>query len=198
MPLTVLLLAATLPLGAPTDQPPADTVENLFPLAVGHTWTYKVFGQDDRFVVRVVRQEMVGDQTCYRLEARMRDRVVATEDVAFTPNGLARFRVDREDVTPPAPFLKRPGSSAVTWTVKYRLGDGRGSADFSAMPGPEMRVPAGRFKTVYTRADLGPENGSRVMNAWYAPGVGLIKQTVSDGKRPPYLVLELERFELAQ
>ena len=102
MRLAVLLIAA-LPLAAPAaDQP----VEDLFPLAVGNTWTYKVAGQEERFVVRVAKQEMVGAQTCFLLEGRLGPRVVATEHLAFTKDGLTRFRADKEDVVPPVTVLK--------------------------------------------------------------------------------------------
>ena len=90
-------------------------VENLLPLAVGNSWTYRVTGQEDRFVVRVVRQEMVGEQTCFRLEASLKDKVVATEHLAFTKEGLCRFRVDREDVVPPLCVLKYPASKGTRW-----------------------------------------------------------------------------------
>src|SRR5438105_11128762 len=88
------------------DDPPPG--EKLFPLTIGNVWTYRVSGQDDRFVVRAVRQEMVGDQTCVLLEASIKDRVVGTEHVAFLKNGLHRFREDKEDISPSLCVLRTP------------------------------------------------------------------------------------------
>src|ERR671933_109593 len=113
---------AALPPAAPAAAPPP--IEDLFPLAVGNQLTYRVDRQEEKFVVRVSRQEMVGEQTCFVLEGHLRDRVVATEHLAFTKDGLTRFRADKEEVVPPVTVLKVPNSRAVNWTVaKYQLGD---------------------------------------------------------------------------
>src|SRR5688572_22660780 len=99
MRLPALLLAA-LPASLDAADPPR-VGEDIFPLAIGNTWTYRVPFQEDKFVVRVVRQEMVGDQTCYMLEGRLKDRVTGSEHVAFTKDGLTRFRADDVDIIPP-------------------------------------------------------------------------------------------------
>src|SRR6476660_2060370 len=113
---SVLLAAVAVTAPALADEP-APRAENLLPLAVGNSWTYKVSSlddprfprvQDDRFIVRVVRHEMVGEQTCFRLDANLKERVVATEHLAFTKEGLCRFRVDNQEVNPPLPILRWP------------------------------------------------------------------------------------------
>ena len=191
------LLVVTLPLAAWAADP-QPTLEELFPLAVGNQWTYRVNGQDVRFVVRVARQEMVGDQTCFVLEGRLRDRAVATEHLAFTRNGLTRFRADKEDVLPPVTVLKAPG--AAPWGVqKYQLGERTGSANFRVANGRgEMVVPAGRYRGVIVTAEVTSETGGRTTTLWYAPAVGLVRQTLADSKGPgriPYFTMELEKFE---
>src|SRR5262245_64059635 len=102
-----VLLAVTVAASPAFADEPAPKFDNMLPLAVGNSWTYKVSGQDDRFVVRVARQEMVGEQTCFRLDASLKDRIVASEHLAFTKEGLCRFRVDQADVFPPVCVLKR-------------------------------------------------------------------------------------------
>jgi hypothetical protein len=195
MRFSALLLAAAVP--APlfaADPPPS---EDLFPLAVGNAWTYRVQPfvvpgqppnyQEDRFVVRVVRQEMVGDQTCFLLEGRLRDRVAATEHVAFTKDGVTRFRADNYDITPPVTVLKPGGGDP--WAIEYRLGDRPASGRFRQEAG-NARVPAGTFR----RATVvhGEVNGTQT-TVWYAAGVGMVRQEISEGKRTTRL--ELEKFE---
>jgi hypothetical protein len=186
-------LLAVLAFAAPTlAQQPATPVEDLFPLAVGNVWTYKVAGQDDRFVVRAVRQEMVGSQTCVRLEGSLKDRVVATEHVAFTKDGLCRFRVDREALDQPVCILKQVSRRAPSWKAAYQLGGRPAAANFTRSSGGEVTVPAGKYRTVTVQADIdGTWTRSKV---WYAAGVGPVKQTIEEGKRPQ-VVLELEKFE---
>lgn|SRR5262249_21392670 len=174
--------------------------ENLLPLVVGNTWTYKVSGQDDKFVVRVARREMVGEHTAYVLEARLRDRVVSSEHVALIPDGFCRLRVEKEDVTPPVCFLKLPPSAARgSWSQDYKLGGREAKARFS-IDSAEVTVPAGKFKArgvvgeMYTDGRWRPRT-----HVWYAPEVGVVKQEVFDGKGPgPPLTLELEKFEKAE
>lgn len=174
--------------------PPTD---DFFPLIAGATWTYRVSGQEDRFIVRAVRQEMVGTQTCMLLEATLKDKVVATEHLAFTKNGLFRFRADKEDIEPPVCVLKLPSTRGQRWLAEYKLGSRSAKSSFSITTS-EIQVLAGKFKVTTVLADVsegaGPGRGSRTTIA-YAEGVGMVKQTIEEGKRPP-LVLELEKFEI--
>lgn len=199
MRLPVLLLLACLARPAGAAEPAG--VEALFPLAVGNTWTYRVstqedrFGarvQDDRFVVRVAGQEMVGLQMCFKLEASLKDKVVATEYVAFTKEGLCRFRCEHEDVEPPLCVLRVPWPRR-TWVEKYTLGSREMNPTFQAQPTEEVPVPAGKFKATPVRAWTGPIGPIPRTTVWYAPGVGPVKQTVNEGKSR--FDLELEKFE---
>jgi hypothetical protein len=186
----IVLLAALFPSPALADEPAAPG-EELFPLALGNSWTYKVGGQDDRFIVRAAKLEMVGGQTCFLLEARLRDKVVATEHLAFTKEGLCRFKVDKEEVQPPVCVLQLPAAKATKWEKTYQLGGRSATANFSASAS-EVTVPAGKYKTVNVVADM---NGGpmRLTTISYADGVGPVKQIINEGKRT--LVLELEKFE---
>ena len=201
MRLPVLLLAAAVPARLfAADPPPAN--DDLLPFAVGNTWTYRVQPfvvpgqpptyQDDRFVVRVVRHEMVGDQTCFFVEGRLRDRVTATEHVAVTKDGLTRFRADNFDIRPPVTVLK--SGAAAAWVAEYQLGDRNATGRFrQEIAGTPTRVPAGTFR----RATVvhGEVNGTQT-TMWYAAGVGLVRQEISEGKRTTRL--ELEKFEKGQ
>lgn len=176
--------------------------ESLFPLNIGNVWTYKVSGQEDRFVVRAVRQEMVGEQTCVLLEASQKDRVVATEHLAFTKTGLFRFRVDKEDVDPPVCVIRLPlpTNAARRWTTgkkEFHVGVRSGVAAFTWKP-EEMTVGTKKYKTTAVHADF-TEFGRTTSSSetWYAEGVGIVRQEIKEGKRTP-LILELENFENAK
>lgn len=193
MRLPALVAAAALAGPALAQDPPAG--EDLFPLAVGTAWTYRVSGQEERFVVRAVREEMVGEKVCVLLEATLRDRVVATEHVAFTKAGLCRFRADKDDIEPQVCVLKPGARPGTTWRPKYQLGGRAGVANFRMQGPEEVSVPAGKFKAVVVQANMGDGISWYLQTkSWYAPGVGLVKQTVEEGKRPP-TTLELEKVE---
>jgi hypothetical protein len=173
--------------------------ENLFPLKAGNTWTYKVAGQDERFVVRAVRQEMVGEQTCMLLEGSLKDRVVATEHVAFTKDGLYRFRVDHVDVSPPLCVLRASALRGGGWGTgkkEFQLGTRSATAGFTARL-EETTVLGTKYKTTSVRATVNEgQRGWTNTDIWYAEGVGIVKQRIVDGKRQE-LLLELEKFEPA-
>ena len=172
---------------------PAVPGENLFPLKVGSVWTYKVSGQDERFTVKAVRQEMIGEQTCMLMEATLKDRVVASEHLAFTKQGLCRFRADKEDVDPPLCVLRVPAPRK-GWKAEYHLGPRQASASFFTTSA-DVTVPSGKYKTTAVHATVSEGPTSAVTTSiWYAEGVGMVKQEIRDG-RPRPLVLELEKFE---
>ena len=193
MRLFALLAVVTAPAFA---DEPANKFENLFPLAVGNSWTYRVSGQEDRFVVRVARQEMVGEQTCFRLDASLKDRVVASEHLAFTKEGLCRFRVDKEDVVPPVCVLKQQTPKNGRWRSQPFQVGGRTATGVFTVNNTEVTVPLRkeRFKAVTVDATV--TEGARPVTRTivsYADGVGIIKQEIISGKTP--FVLELEKFE---
>jgi hypothetical protein len=201
MRLPALLAVACLAAPAAAAEPAGP--ESLFPLAIGNAWTYRVsvpdgFAtrvQDDRFVVRVADQEMVGSQLCFKLEGRLKDKVVATEHVAFTKAGLCRFRVEHEDVEPPVCILKVPGPS-FSWTEKYALGSREATGRFLEATAPaDASVPAGKFRAVKVEAWTGNPGPLPRSTVWYATGVGPVKQTINEGKAR--FELELEKFEKA-
>ncbi|HKB06416.1 MAG TPA: hypothetical protein VKD90_29750 [Gemmataceae bacterium] len=198
MRVPALFLVACLVRPAAAEDPPA--AESLFPLAIGNAWTYKVSGQDDRFVVKVAAEEAVGAQTCFKLEAWLKDKVVATEHLAFTKAGLCRFRAEHEDISPPVCILRVPVRNR-PWTEKYTLGSREASYTFQALT-EDVPVPAGKFKATVVRAWVGesrpPGGDIRFLRAtvWYAPGVGPVKQVVAeDGKGRFPVALDLEKFE---
>jgi hypothetical protein len=170
----------------------------MLPLTIGNSWTYKVSGQDDRFVVRAVRQEMVGAQTCILLEGSLRDRVVATEHVAFLKDGLYRYRADKEDIVPPVCVLRTPLPRNNRWgtgKTEFRLGSRSASATFGAAT-EEITVLGTKHKTTKVHADI--FEGGRMQPAsdtWYAERVGVVQQRIYSGGRA--LTLELEKFESA-
>jgi hypothetical protein len=197
MPRFVVLLAAALPL--PTVAADPRPGEDLFPLAVGNTWTYRVYPgpgpqvQEDRFVVRVVRTEMVGDQPCFLLEGRLRDRVTASEHVAFTKDGLTRFRADGVDITPPVTVLKPPAGSRLTWDPGFQLGDRKSTAAFR-QTSPKITYQGRQLQTTLVVGEMSGENGTRVKSSvWYAPALGMVRQQIEEGKRST--VLDLEKFD---
>lgn len=167
---------------------------DLFPLAIGNSWTYRVSGQDDRFVVKVVGIEKIGELLPFKLEASLRDRVVATEHLLIDQDSILRVRVDKDDVVPPLCICKLPSMKKATAKMGFRLGMKYGNVTYTTTLDEVVIVPAGRFTTVRVDADT-TDNGVRVRtSSWFAPKIGIVKQTIDEAKR--VLTLELEKHEL--
>ena len=198
MRLIAVFLAAALPAALSAADTPG-LGEDLFPLAVGNTWTYKVDRQEERFVIRVARQQMVGEQTCFILEGKLKDRVVATEHVAFTTKGLTRFRADTQDIEPPVTVLQIPLARKSSWSMpEFQVGGRKAAATFTQDPAGAaafVTVPAGRFRATVIQGDMTGDSGSRTTTVWYAAGVGIVKQTIGDPKRAPYFGMDLEEYQ---
>ena len=153
--------------------------DDYYPLEVGNTWVYKVSGQEDRFTIKVVALEKVGDYECYRLEATLRDKPVGTE---------------HDDVIPPVCILQIPAKKGSSWKGDYKLGGKAASAGFT-VDTEAITVPAGKFNAVSVQAELNEPTGRVRTTLWFVENVGVVKQTLEEGKRT--LTLELEKFTKA-
>ena len=155
---------------------------------------YKVSGQEDRFTIKVVALEKVGDYECYRLEATLRDKPVGTEHLLSAKNGIFRVRTDRDDVIPPVCILQIPAKKGSSWKGDYKLGGKAASAGFT-VDTEAITVPAGKFNAVSVQAELNEPTGRVRTTLWFVENVGVVKQTLEEGKRT--LTLELEKFTKA-
>ena len=206
MRLSLLAAVVAVVPAAGADPTPAE----LFPLSVGRSWTYRVFPggptvQDERFVVKVVGEETIRGTPCFKLEASLGDRgVVATEYVAVTSDGVTRFKIEKEELSPPVAFLKpiplKPRGLTDWGGVTYQMGSRSATASFKAQPETvSLRGGAVTYKAIKVLGEskeVGGDGVARKTQVWYAPGVGIVRQMIEG--RPgsfPGLTLELESFE---
>jgi hypothetical protein len=189
----LLALATAAPFAAAADpKPPAGP--ELFPLAVGNRWTYRIVGQDDKLVVTAAGYERVGNVNTTRLEGRLRDRLIASEHVAARKEGALRYRNDGADIDPPLPICKFPPARYLTWEAEYKVGDKKTAIAYECDE-QEVEVPAGKYHAISVHSEI-TEGAMKLKNTcWYAPRVGLVKQLIEDGDSR--IVLELEKFERA-
>ncbi|MCX7666771.1 MAG: hypothetical protein N2112_14645 [Gemmataceae bacterium] len=166
----------------------------IYPLAIGHKWTYRIVGQEDRFVVTVKSKEKVGNQMCFRVEASIKDKVLAVEQVAIKGNGVYRYKMDEDELVPPILLIKNPSKQNETWKQDYKLGKKAASVTLhSSFEG--VTVPAGKYLALVINCDVTEGDTKAKTTLWFAPKVGLVKQTYEVGKN--ILTLELEKFEPA-
>ncbi|MFN0061664.1 MAG: hypothetical protein ACKVPX_04005 [Myxococcaceae bacterium] len=157
-------------------------VKDLYPLAVGHAWTYDV--------------ELLGEKRQLNVE------IVKQAEGFFVDNQGAKLRTDSTGVRDTQRYLLRePLHEGRKWmnvlspsvTEHYQV----------TSVGRTCRTPAGEFLECVavesrTRAN---ENGILVNRMTFATGVGLVESEVdleSAGKRIPQSRLRLKSYRLAQ
>jgi len=167
--------------------------KSLYPLKVGTKWTYKVKDQEEKFIVTAAKEEMIGEQKCMKLEARLKDRLVATEHIAVTKDGIYRYRFDERPLEPPLRFCKLPAKKGEKWEQKFKIGMKEGLARFETDE-EEITVPGGKYKAVAVKGEVVEDGMSIKMSFWFAPGVGMVRQVIDHGEA--MIVLELESVEV--
>lgn len=182
-----------------------------YPLQVGTTWHYRA--GDSKFTIRVARHEKVGATLCALLETKRDGKVVGSEHLAVTGDGVYRHDLTSprlqshandkaksakvlvsQTLKPPILILKLPPKQGDSWKVDSK-GDGttfRGSFQVSEQ---EIKVPAGTYKKAFrvVSQDLEVNSLKPTITTFFAEGVGMVKQTIEMGEAK--IEIELEKFE---
>jgi hypothetical protein len=204
-----------LPAAPSLPMPPAQvTASDLFPLAVGTRWTYRVTGAATApgspapraFTTSVLEQEP-GQAGIYRVRTELGDGLAATRLLAVTAGGVYALRdhgsrpaagtqeplekggppvVDQVSDSPPAPVAQDRPAPGELWQREIDLT--QAAAADGAKPVEEtVKVPAGEYRAVRTVESL-PGGGTATV--WLAPGVGMVRRAWSQSG----LVEELESY----
>ncbi len=174
-----------------------------FPLQVGTVWHYRC--GETKFTVRVAKHEKIGDTLCALLETSRDGKVVGSEHLAVTADG-----VYRQDVTapgsdkaagkmvtqtfkPPILVLKLPPKKGDNWKIDS-TSDGKAYRGAFQIDEQDVKVPASTYKTMRVSSkDLEVNAMKTNITTHYAEGVGPVKQLIeSSGAK---LEIELEKFE---
>lgn len=181
-----------------------------YPLQVGATWHYR--SGDGKFTVRVVKHEKVGDTLCALLETRRDGKVVGSEHLAVTADGVYRHdltamqpQTDPNDknktvgpavtqtLKPPILVLKLPPKNGDTWKVDSK-GEGKTFRGGFRVDEQEIKVPAGTYKTFRVASqDVEVNSLKTSIHTHFAEGAGIVKQVIEVGDAKAEI--ELEKFE---
>jgi hypothetical protein len=181
-----------------------------YPLNVGTTWHYR--SGESKFTIRVVRHEKVGETLCAVLETKRDGKVVGSEHLAVTGDGVYRHtltvqrsQADPNDKTktvkvpvqqtlkPPMLVLKLPPKVGESWKVDSKA-DGKTFRGGFQVGEQEITVPAGTYKTIRIASqDLEVNALKPRITTFFAANVGMVKQIIEVGDAK--IEIELEKFE---
>ena len=176
---------------------PATTAGNYYPLDVGNRWTFRVEagGNAATAISTITKIEKVDGKALSKLEATLNGKVVATEHLVATPEGIYRNRNNDMAIDPPLLLLKYPAKAGDEWKGVLNVGTEKGN--YVCKTAEEMvTVPAGKFKTLRVSITLEVAGQTVKTSYWFAKDTGFVKQTVDAGGLN--VLMELEKFERAK
>src|SRR5262245_46933281 len=138
----VFLVLAGIPATAQDKKAP-----NYYPLQVGNQWQYhfKSGSKTGTAVFRIAKIETIDDVPLARLEALVQDKVVGTEHLRQTEQGVFRYRNSRQEIRPPLCLLKYPAKAGSKWDGEMSVGTDKGKY-IGATAEENVEVQARKFK----------------------------------------------------
>jgi hypothetical protein len=199
-PLILVLLGCPLLIIATVELAAQDKLKETpyYPLRVGTTWHYRA--GDSKFTIRVARHEKVGDTLCALLETTRSGKVVGSEHLAVTSDGVYRHTLTLtskktvpQTLKPPLLVLKLPPKKGENWKIDSQS-DGQTFRGGFQVGEQEIKVPAGTYKTFRVSSqDLEVHSLKPNITMFFAEGVGMVKQIIEVGDAK--VEIELEKFE---
>lgn len=166
-----------------------------YPLKVGTRWIYKA-ANGQKTVIRVTKEEKIGEVMCSKLEATVNGALVASEHLAAQKDGIFRYAGNGMEVEPPVLVLKLPPKKGESWKVDSKFAGLTVQGTFT-LGEDQVAVAAGKYKTASVRTeDMKIGDTPVTTTLWFAPGVGMVKQVMDLAGTK--VELELEKYEAAK
>jgi len=181
--------AATPPAAAPAAAPAA--TGDYFPMKAGAKWTYKV--GEAIVTVKIAATDKDGT----KVETEVNGKVVASEVLSVTPEGIVRTKINNSEIKPPVMILKLTGGKATKgdkWTVNSTVQGQTVKGDFTTSNDKEsVTVPYGKYDAVVVEGgDFDIAGTKTAIKYYFVPGKGIVKQSYSiQGNEA---VLELKEY----
>lgn len=136
-------------------------------------------GPTVQLVIRISDIDKIDGQAILaRVEQIRGDIVWSTEDLSCTAQGIFRHRIGSLEISPPLCLLSFPVKQGQSWEGEIRISKKRGLASCRVFGEEEVEVPAGKYEAVVVQMEIQMEGESKAwLTSWYAPGIGLVKQT---------------------
>jgi hypothetical protein len=175
--------------------PEKEKAPDYYPLKPGTKWFYEMDadGQKIKLNNQIAKLETIDGKSLAVVETVINGNVAGTEHMSATDKGIFRHRANGVECTPPVCLLKYPFKKDETWETDTTIGNETVKVKAKAVDSEEITVPAGKYKTVRAEVETTFMGMQFTATYWFAPDVGVVKQTmVIMGKK---IALELEKFE---
>jgi hypothetical protein len=166
-----------------------------YPLEVGSEWRYELNGKT--VVARVTKQEKMGGHAAGKVDSFIDGKLVSSEHIAVTDEGVYRVAFDGAVPTKPVMILKLPPKDGEVWAVDTGISGSKikGSARCDL---EKVKVPAGEFdayrvKGSYTVTLPDGKEQNPEFTFWFADGTGVVRLGTKAGDND--IILDLESFK---
>jgi hypothetical protein len=190
-----LVIATALP--SPAQAPLAQKkLPDYYPLKPGTNWTYNLDpgdGRKIRVTNRIARIETIKGKSMARLETIINGRVAVTQYLLSTSDGVFRYRMGEADVSPPLCILKYPIKDGESWIVDSMIGQEQLKMSFTSGRREEVVATAAKYQAIPVVCEINAPGGQITTTSWYAPDVGMVKDTRQFGDKT--ITMDLITFE---
>jgi hypothetical protein len=167
-----------------------------FPLSVGTKWTYEVNGGPGRKTLvtnQITKMETIGGKTLARLEAVVNGKVIGTEHLSSTPEGVFRHRLNADELNPPVCILKYPIREGDRWIMNTTHGSQQLKLAFQSKEMKTLTLPSGNYTAIPVVVESSVNGTYITATSWYAPEIGLVQEFKDVGGNTTNL--QLVKFE---
>jgi hypothetical protein len=152
-----------------------DSPVRYHPVTSGAKWEYERDGKTVTLVASKV--ETRGAARVVTVEIQGQDRRGPCWVVEVSEVGLAQTELGGLEMNPPLMWLQAPIKVGNSWGITTRYL--KGTKTIGAVE--KVTVPAGTFEAVRVDSDYTLQGNKEKGSTWFAPGVGLLRMTDSNG-----------------
>ena len=166
-----------------------------YPLKPGTRWVYQVEanGKKVQLTNQISKLETIDGKSLALVESSVNGSITATEHLTTTDKGIFRNRTNGVEISPPICLLKYPVTKGETWESEATLGNQQMKVKSKSVDIAEVTVPAGKYKAVRVDVEISVAGLNASFSYWFAPDVGVVKQTTDLGGSK--ISAELEKYE---
>jgi hypothetical protein len=188
--LPLLLLPPLLVAAAPV--PEGSGKPAYYATRVGTKWDYQLVEEELTEVLTAA--EMKNGGTVVTVETRWRGHMVSSRMFSVSAEGVSQVGLLEERFDPPIYLLKTAARPGDRWQVEHDGVFGRSRVTVTARGEETVEVPAGRFRELKVEVAYVGRPEPRTTVAYYAPGVGLVKEVVRTEEGKWVTIRVLKRF----
>ncbi len=189
-----MILGVVIAVAAVAQEPATDNEKtpDYYPLTVGTKWIYAVTadGQKSKLTNQVAKIETIDGKKLAVVETLTDGVVTATVHIAATDKGVFCHRMNGVELSPPICILKYPFKKDDTWEVETTVSAEKMTVKGKAVDIEEVTVPTGKYKALKAEMDRTVAGVQVTATFWFAPDVGVVKQTMASSGKEATLVLE--------